>query len=222
MSLTEKQFQILEFIQQYRDARGISPTMGEIAIVLGVTKVTVHEHLRQLERKGAIRREKFRARSIIPLTRVDERGSRLQLAVRGSIRCARGDATSSLKRGTTGGVSRDQRPGNGHEAVVDLLRLFPSASRCFVLRVDGDGLEASLICDGDFVVVAENVDPTPGALVVQMGLGGAATLRRYRSPARRTRAADSSRASAPPPLAGVVIGVLRAFESRTSLPSREA
>ena len=64
MYFTEKQLRIMEFIQQFRDERGISPTLEEIASNFGVTKITVYEHINQLERKGALKREKFRARSI--------------------------------------------------------------------------------------------------------------------------------------------------------------
>ena len=57
MYFTEKQLRIMEFIQQFRDERGISPTLEEIASNFGVTKITVYEHINQLERKGALKRE---------------------------------------------------------------------------------------------------------------------------------------------------------------------
>ena len=44
----------MEFIQQFREERGISPTLDEIASNFGVTKITVYEHVNQLERKGAL------------------------------------------------------------------------------------------------------------------------------------------------------------------------
>ena len=58
MYFTEKQLRIMEFIQQFRDERGISPTLEEIASNFGVTKITVYEHINQLERKGALKRER--------------------------------------------------------------------------------------------------------------------------------------------------------------------
>ena len=48
MYFTEKQLRIMEFIQQFRDERGISPTLEEIASNFGVTKITVYEHINQL------------------------------------------------------------------------------------------------------------------------------------------------------------------------------
>ena len=52
MYFTEKQLRIMEFIQQFRAERGISPTLEEIAEYFGVTKITIYEHINQLERKG--------------------------------------------------------------------------------------------------------------------------------------------------------------------------
>ena len=42
MYFTEKQLRIMEFIQQFREERGISPTLDEIASNFGVTKITVY------------------------------------------------------------------------------------------------------------------------------------------------------------------------------------
>lgn len=208
MFFTEKQFQVLEFIQQYRDVRGISPTMGEIAALLRVTKVTVYEHLNQLERKGAIQREKFRSRSIVPLVRVEGRGSRLQLEIRGSIRCG---VASHLKG--DGFAATGNGGSNSQEPAVDLLRLFPSAAGCFVLRVEGDGLLVDQIRDGDFVIVAERTDPAAGEFVVEVAADGTSSLGRYVPPASRARSPKRRRISGPaqPRISGVVVGVLRSF-----------
>src|SRR5687767_110874 len=86
MYFTEKQLRIMEFIQQFRAERGISPTLEEIAKNFGVTKITIYEHINQLERKGAIRREKFRARSIEIMAPVEERGARFSVPLMGNLR----------------------------------------------------------------------------------------------------------------------------------------
>ena len=54
MNLTTRQHQIVKFIYKYRKRNGLAPTLAEIASELGVSKVTVHEHITQLERKGAL------------------------------------------------------------------------------------------------------------------------------------------------------------------------
>jgi len=75
--LTEKQYQVMEFVQDFIATRGISPTLQEIAEGRGgVTKITIYEHLNQLQRKGVIRRKPNEARSIKILQPVATRKSR--------------------------------------------------------------------------------------------------------------------------------------------------
>ena len=64
MNLTPKQLKILKLIRDSRVRRGFSPTMQEIADDLGVSKVTVFEHVEALIRKGALIREANKARSL--------------------------------------------------------------------------------------------------------------------------------------------------------------
>ena len=57
ITLYKRQKQILDFIGQYIDKYGYSPTLAEIADSIGVSSLaTVHEHLQALVQKGVIRR----------------------------------------------------------------------------------------------------------------------------------------------------------------------
>ncbi len=64
MNLTPKQLKILQLIRDHRFAHGYSPTMQELADELGVSKVTVFEHVEALIKKNALRREPNKARSL--------------------------------------------------------------------------------------------------------------------------------------------------------------
>ena len=64
LMLTEKQINVLRFFRDYRKEHGIAPTLEEAAEALGVSKITIHEHLNQLTRKGAIHRDKAKARAV--------------------------------------------------------------------------------------------------------------------------------------------------------------
>jgi repressor LexA len=86
MNLTSKQNEIVRFIWTYRKTRGISPTLSEIADELGVSKITVHEHISLLEKKGALKKDKYQSRSlklsravVRELEAVDEERERLGL-----------------------------------------------------------------------------------------------------------------------------------------------
>lgn len=79
MRLTPKQLKILQFIEHFRNERGISPTLQEIADHFRVTKITIYEHINTLERRGAIKREKHLARSIEITCKVPETSNTNQI-----------------------------------------------------------------------------------------------------------------------------------------------
>ena len=64
MNYTPKQLQILRMIYEYQKGHGFSPTYAELAKDLGVSTITVFEHLEALERKNAIRRRRHEAPKI--------------------------------------------------------------------------------------------------------------------------------------------------------------
>ena len=64
MYLTRRQLQVLDFVRQFIARESIAPTLEEIARHFGVSRVTIHEHLGTLERKGALQRDRNRARGI--------------------------------------------------------------------------------------------------------------------------------------------------------------
>src|SRR5690349_24483547 len=64
MNLTPRQTDVIVAIRNYRHLHGYSPTMQELADMLGTSKVTIFEHVGALERKRVIRRDKHKARSL--------------------------------------------------------------------------------------------------------------------------------------------------------------
>jgi SOS-response transcriptional repressor LexA len=76
MLLTERQLDVLRFIRDYRRENALAPTLEEIAAFFDVTKITIHEHLGHLERKGAIFGcEAKRAGSRSSMTRTARKGA---------------------------------------------------------------------------------------------------------------------------------------------------
>ena len=64
LGYTKKQISVMEFIASYQVDHGISPTLEEIGGHLGVTRVTAFQHVKGLEKKGAIRTKPLLSRSI--------------------------------------------------------------------------------------------------------------------------------------------------------------
>src|SRR5438552_2167369 len=65
MTLTKRQKEVLDFLVNFVNKHGYSPSFEEIARALRLTSLaTVHKHITTLERKGFIRRGYNQSRSI--------------------------------------------------------------------------------------------------------------------------------------------------------------
>ena len=208
MYFTEKQLRIMEFIQQFRAERGIAPTLEEIAEFFGVTKITIYEHINQLERKGALKREKFRARSIELLVPVEERGSRFSLPLMGNLRA--GSPIEALEE-------REN---------LNISDIFPVGKRFFALRVRGDEMKDAQIADGDFVIFEKREEVRDGETVVAVDAEGMASLSKFHNGngshfLKRLDSAERCELNATE-VRGVVIGVLRQYSNGAGRPSIES
>jgi repressor LexA len=198
--LTPKQLRILRLIRDYQRKHGYSPTMQEIADVLGVTKVTVFEHVTGLEKKGLLRRSKHRARSLELTPRVafpDESEGMLPLV--GHI--AAGAPIEAIE----------------NPDVVDLGNMFTSSAGVFALRVRGDSMIDEQIRDGDLVVAERRETARDGETVVALLDDGEATLKKFYHEGNRVRLQPANPAYSPiyvdrVHIQGVVIGVLRLYK----------
>ncbi|MBK5230767.1 MAG: hypothetical protein JJE27_06285, partial [Thermoleophilia bacterium] len=63
--LTKRQTEILDFIKRYLEKNGYPPTVRDIGGAVGLTSSsTVHAHLANLEKAGAIRRDPTKPRAL--------------------------------------------------------------------------------------------------------------------------------------------------------------
>src|SRR5258706_14195361 len=68
MALTRKQKQVLDFVREFVEKKGYSPSLEEIGARFGLSSVaTVHKHVSKLVEKGMLRREPNVNRSIEPV-----------------------------------------------------------------------------------------------------------------------------------------------------------
>ncbi|MHC5024549.1 MAG: transcriptional repressor LexA [Planctomycetota bacterium] len=204
MNLTPKQLRILQLIRNHRIAAGYSPTMQELADELGVSKVTVFEHVEALIKKGALRREPNKARSlsICEEAVLPDEAEALRFPLVGKI--AAGYPLEKYEQS-------DQ---------LDLENLFgPRVGQkagTFALRVDGDSMRDEGILDGDYVLIERRETASNGERVVALLPNGETTLKTFFKEGSRIRLQpanpdfeaivvdDCS-------IQGVVIGVLRRY-----------
>jgi repressor LexA len=197
--LTPKKMEILQFVRDFVRKNGYSPTLQELGDHLGVSKVTVFEHVEGLAKQKLLRRSTYKARSLELTSRVefpDEAPSKLRLA--GYI--AAGSPIQAIE-------SRE---------VLDLEEVFTRRSGTYVLKVRGDSMIEDQICDGDYVVVERRENARNGETVVALLDDGEATLKRFYKLKDRVRLQPANSSMSPiyvsrVQIQGVVIGVLRKY-----------
>ena len=65
MAITKRQRQVYDFISDFVQRQGYSPSFDEIGQGLGLSSLaTVHKHISNLEKKGLLTRDYNRSRSI--------------------------------------------------------------------------------------------------------------------------------------------------------------
>jgi len=196
MKLTPKQLRIVEYVRQYDREHGLAPTLDEIAAELNVSKVTVFEHLKALERKGAIVRTYHKSRSIElapELANDPADGTTLPLVGR----IAAGRPIEAIETPDT----------------IDIASMFRLKDGPYVLRVRGDSMIEDSIRDGDYVIIEQRNTANNGETVVAILPDGEATLKRfYREDGHiRLQPANSQMEPIIVPdcqIQGVVIGVM--------------
>lgn len=161
--LTDRQRQILEFIRECADLRGMTPSLREIMAQFGfASPATVTSHLMLLEKKGAIRREPGRARNIV-LPGREYRPPLREIPVYGQIPA--GFATEQI-----------QEPDRQIAVDSSFLHLAENA-QVFALEVRGDSMRDAGIFDRDTVIL-EAIPPRHRDIVAAL-IDGESTLKRY-------------------------------------------
>ncbi|MFP4334117.1 MAG: transcriptional repressor LexA [Wenzhouxiangella sp.] len=199
MNLTARQREILDFIEDQLDRRGLPPTRAEIVARFGFASPNAAQcHLRALARHGAIELHPNQARGIVPAGRnVPKAGTRLPVIGR----VAAGSPILAVEN---------------HE---DDLSVDPAAFRPapdYALRVTGDSMIEAGIFDRDLLLVHRTPEARSGQIVVAR-LGDEVTVKRLRRRGRGTWLEPANAQLAPIPVSGqddfsiegLGVGVLR-------------
>jgi repressor LexA len=208
--LTSRQREILNFIRMFTARHGLPPTVREIGGRFRVTPRAAFDHLRALERKGALQRRASAGRTSRALTvaGVTPAGGYHSIPVLGRIA-----AGAPL-------LAEENREGE--------LPLAPSAlpggvEDVFALRVRGESMIDAHICDGDLVVVRRQDSAQPNDIVVALigdGNETEATVKRFLREGERVVLKPEHPTMAPivvdprehqVRVLGKVVGVLRGF-----------
>jgi len=169
--LTDRQQQLLQFIEDHLRINGFPPSIREMADHMGIRSTNgVNDHLKALEKKGYIQRGAgLKSRAISLLSRAKRASSRRpeEPVV----------AVPILGRVAAGApVLSDEN----YEGSISLGRsLLPASRKLFALRVRGDSMIDKGIFDGDMVLVSSQPHADSGQIVVAL-VDGEATVKTFR------------------------------------------
>ncbi|MGH9492713.1 MAG: transcriptional repressor LexA [Terriglobales bacterium] len=208
MALTRRQRQLYEFIGNFVQAHGYSPSFEEIRAGLGLNSLaTVHKHVTNLEKKGLLHRDANRSRSID------------LLAPRGKMKQAMAAAASAASSLPMVGRIAAGRPVETFETPETIsFSDFTRSKDVFVLQVTGESMQDEHIVDGDYILVERTQVARDGEIVVALVDGTETTLKRIYKEGDRVRLQPSNVNMAPivmpagaVEIQGRVIGVLRKY-----------
>src|SRR5690349_14908903 len=171
-ALTARQRRILQTIKSWMEHKGYPPTVREIGDAVGlVSPSSVAYQLKELERKGYLRRDPHRPRAVDVRPPNDDNEF--------ALRAARPMPAyvPLIGRIAAGGPILAEE---SIEEVFPLPRELVGEGELFLLQVKGDSMIEAAICDGDFVAVRQQPTAENGDIVAAM-LDGEATVKTYRN-----------------------------------------
>ena len=168
MALTRRQKQVLDFIADFIDENGYSPSYDEVAHALELASLaTVHKHIQALESRNYLKRSFNQSRSleVVPKYMQERRKSR--------------QTSRSAEIPLAGRIAA----GAPVEAIAgqDTLQFsdFTGKGETFALQVSGESMIEDHICSGDFVLVERTQQANEGDIVVALVGGAETTLKRF-------------------------------------------
>jgi repressor LexA len=166
--LTERQEQILTFIDQVMRERGYPPSVREIGEAVGLTSPsTVHSHLATLQKLGCLKRDPTKPRAI------EVRYDPTSGAVRDRAPVRHVPLIGDVAAGTN--VLAEQNV----EELLPLPADLTGDGELFMLRVRGDSMIDAGIFSGDYVVVRSQPEASKGDIVVAGIPGDEATVKTF-------------------------------------------
>ncbi len=201
MNLTKKQKKILDYLHNYIQDHGYSPTYEEIADYFGYrSKGTVHKHITNLEQRGFIKKDWNKNRALEITTAVNS-PSRNELPLLG--RVAAGEPIEAIEDSEVVAVPPDMI-GSGQN---------------YVLEVRGDSMIEENIQDGDYVIISPRSTAEQGETVVVLIDNQEATLKKFYYDDAMVRLQPANKTMQPIfveperiQIRGIVIGVMRKYK----------
>ena len=189
-NLSEKQSQILEFLQSFLDEKDYPPSIRDIQEGCAISSTSVVDYnLRKLEEKGMIRRDREVSRGIEILGAHGARRARIvDIPILGSIAAGQPIPVPTSDRWAS----------DSDESVSVTEDMVRGHTNVFALRVKGTSMIDDLIDDGDIVFLEPAQSAQDGDRVaVWLKDRGEVTLKRFYHEGDRVRLQPANRTMEP-------------------------
>lgn len=199
-SMSPRQQEVLDYISDYIDENGISPTISEIKKELELNSPsTIHQHIEALIKKGYLIRDDNSVRGL-RLSETDD----IRIPVIGII--AAGSPIEAIE--------------NDLETVSVGTEFAKEKENYYALRVQGDSMVDEGIFDGDIVVIKKQASTENGQTVVAIIDEGEATLKKLYREKKGFRLQPANQNLLPfyrdeVEIRGIVIKVIRDMNKKT-------
>ncbi len=234
--LTQKQHELLQFINDRIMETGVSPSFDEMKEALNLrSKSGIHRLITALEERGFLRRLPNRARALEVIRLPDDASAARRQSQKFAPSVVTGNFAARSRAGKPrpplSGSTTNELPVLGRIAAgtpIDAIQhevdrigapqAFLRTGEHFVLEVQGESMIDAGIFDGDFAIIQRADDATNGEIVVALVDREEATLKRLRkkgasvalevaNPAFETRIYGADRVS----IQGRLVGLMRKY-----------
>lgn len=214
-----RQKDVIRFIVQLTEDHGYPPTLAELAKALGLkNRMTVHQHVVALKKKGLVHWEPGLNRSLRVLNHLQiepEKGKNKASNIKIFGRSSQEDLGIPLAGKIAAGRPIEAAESQDYLAIDKQY----SESGCYALKVKGDSMLEEGIFDGDYVIIKPEPSPHNGELVVALLGDGGATLKRFYKENNKFRLQPANKDYEPIyvdanenlQIQGVVVGLYRHF-----------
>lgn len=155
-SLTNRQKEVLNFIETYFNEKGYPPTVRDICKGMGLSSTsTVHGHLKRLVKKGCLTKEDYKPRTIsssVADTSQNSNENYKNIPVIGNVAAG----TPNLA------VENTEEIYPVPDSFLDL------DAQYFILKIKGNSMIEAGILDGDYILVKQQNTAINGDIVVAL------------------------------------------------------
>ena len=174
--LSEKQLLIINFIENYYNENGISPTIEDVRVGCKLSsKSVVSYNLNILEENGYLDRKKGMARSITSTKEIEKSNEIVNVPIVSNI-----SAGSPLELFSSDEIFYNQK--DNFESINLSKSMLKNYNNIVALKISGDSMKGDLIMDGDIIILdCNNIstnDIKSGDIVVARVDEDYATLKR--------------------------------------------